>query len=357
MKNRIRTSIVAIAALLAACTGNPSPYAGAAPAADETEKSPAVAAEPPHDAGASPNDSAPTTIEPKVVASFDAAAGELPEGLAEADGAAYVTFAPTGEIRRVDLATGATTRFSKLPTPVANKGFATGLLFGRDRSLYAALVSFDPSVRAGIYRVPSGGGEAKLFAQNPKMAFPNGLAFDDSGRLLVTDSAAGTIFAVDAAGRATPWATSDLLVGDKDACGGSGLGFPIGANGLVLGDDAFYVTNTDKGTIVRVAIDADGRAGAATIAAGPSCEALAGADGIALAESGDLIVAVNRQDKIVRIAPSGAIDVVARGGNVEFPASVWVSGDEALVTSFALANASAGKASRPSLVRFGIGSL
>jgi sugar lactone lactonase YvrE len=287
---------------------------------------------------------------PRMVTAFDPAAGELPEGVATRDGFAYVGFAPLGEIAKVDLATGGRARFAKLPKPVPNKGFMTGLTFGPDGQLYAALVSFDPSVQPGVYRVGTAGGDATLFAKDPKMVFPNGLIFDAAGNLFVTDSAAGTIFEVAPSGAVTPWASSALLAGDPAQCGGSGNPFPIGANGLAERGGAFFATNTDKGSIVRVAINPDGSAGAPAVAVGPDCAALAGADGLTVDSRGDLVVAVNRQNKVVRVAKAGGIDVVATGGPVDFPASLAWNGTTMISTNFALANASSGKPSKPGLL-------
>jgi hypothetical protein len=337
MKSRLQTMFsVALAALSTACTtSTPPPAAGTAATAGT--------------GAAAPSPVAPASS-PTMVAAFDPAAGELPEGVATRDGFAYVGFAPLGEIARVDLATGTRTRFAKLPKPVPNKGFMTGLAFGPDGALYAALVSFDPSVQPGVYRVGTAGGDASLFAKDAKMIFPNGLTFDAAGALFVTDSAAGTIFKIARSGAVSPWASSSLLAGDAAQCGGSGNPFPIGANGIVERGGAYFATNTDKASIVRVGINPDGSAGAPTLAVGPDCAALAGADGLTIDSRGDFIVAVNRQNKVVRVATTGAVDVVAAGGSVDFPASVVWSGKTMISTSFALANASSGKPARPGLL-------
>ncbi len=294
---------------------------------------------------------AQTPATPTFVASFDPAAGELPEGVATRDGAAYVGFAPLGEIARVDLASGKSARFAKVPKPVAGKGFMTGLSFGGDGSLYAALVSFDPSVQPGIYKIPAAGGPGVLFAKDAHMVFPNGLVFDSAGALLVTDSAAGAVYKVAPSGAVTTWASTPLLAGDPAACGGSGNPFPIGANGIVERDGAYFVTNTDKGSVVRIAINRDGSAGAPEVAVGPDCASLAGADGLTVNSRGDLIVAVNRQNKVVRLPKAGAMEVVAANGSVDFPASVAWDRATMITTNFALANASTGKPAKPGLLR------
>ena len=292
---------------------------------------------------------APATVD--VLAAFDPAAGELPEGVATKDGFAYVGFAPLGEIVRVDLRTGKRTPFAKVPKPVPGKGFMTGLTFGPDGLLYAGLVSFDPSVQPGIYRIPAAGGQGALFAKDAHMVFPNGLAFDAAGALFVTDSAAGAVYKIAPSGAVSTWASSALLAGDQTACGGSGNPFPIGANGIAERRGAFFVTNTDKGSILRVDIKQDGTAGAPAIAAGPDCQALAGGDGLTVDASGRLVVAINRQNKVVRLAETGAIEVVAAEGAMDFPASVTWDGPTVIATNFALANASSGKPAKPGLLR------
>jgi sugar lactone lactonase YvrE len=83
---------------------------------------------------------------------------------------------------------------------------------------------------------------------------------------------------------------------------------------------------------------------------GPDCAALAGADGLTVDSRGDFVVAVNRQNKVVRVAKAGGIDVVATGGPVDFPASLAWSGTTMISTNFALANASSGKPAKPGLL-------
>jgi hypothetical protein len=354
----VRTRAIEIALSLAAAACAASPPAAKtsaddpAPAATSAPPTPVATAAPVTPAvPAAP----PVSGKPNVLAAFDPAAGELPEGLATKDATAYVGFAPLGEIAKVDLHTGKSARFAKLPRPVPGKGFMTGLAFGGDGMLYAALVSFDPSVQPGIYRVPAAGGQATLFAKHSGMVFPNGMVFDASGALFVTDSAAGAVYKVSPSGAAAVWASSPLLAGDAKACGGSGNPFPIGANGIVEQRRAFYVTNTDKGLVVRLAIKADGSSGAPEVTAGPDCQALAGADGLVADADDNLVVAVNRQNKVVRLARGGGVDVLAENGAVDFPASVTRDAardaTSLLATSFALANASTGKPASPALLR------
>ena len=287
----------------------------------------------------------------ELVAKFDPSAGELPEGLALTADAAYVGFAPTSRVMRVDVATGKATQYAQLPTPVAGKGFLTGLAQSAAGDLYAGLASFVPEVQAGIYRISHGNGEVSLFAKDAALPFPNGLAFDASGTLFATDSGTGSVFRFDASGHAERWSSDPALLGDAKACDGAGPGFAIGANGIVVESDAVYVVNLDHATLLRIPRAKDGTAGPASILAGPDCETLGGADGLARAPDGSFVVAVNRQNKLVSVAPDGKVRTLAQGEPFDFPASVGYREGTLFATNFALHNASAGLPAHPGLVR------
>lgn len=344
---RLPMILIAGAIAIAACSSSSEPSSPVAPDAGAGSD---AATSPPVDA-ATP-DAHPSTV-PTTLLGFDAAKGQLPEGLVIGDdGRAFVGFAPSGEIVAVDLnaASPKATAFTKLPTPAPNMGFATGLALDGSKRLYGALVSFTPDVQAGIYRAPAGGGEATLFASDPGMVFPNGIAVRSDGSLLVTDSAAGTVFAVSTTGKVTPWSKSDLFVGKKDFCGPDLNTFDIGANGLALARDAAWVVNNDRGSVIRVPVLADGSAGTPEVFVAPNCAVLGGADGVTLAPDGALYVAVNRQDRVVRVAPDRTLTTVAEGGVLDFPASLAVRGSSLVVTSFALGRAQKGANPKPALV-------
>jgi sugar lactone lactonase YvrE len=286
----------------------------------------------------------------RMLASFDAAKGGLPEGLAVRDGFAYVGFAPTGQVLRLSLKDGASTPYAELPKPVANKGFMTGLEFDGEGRLYAAMASFVDKPEAGIYRVGADG-KTSLFAKHEKMKFPNGIALDGHGSLFVTDSGSGGVFKVSPSGSATVWSSGELLKGDKDYCGkGVGASFDIGANGIARIGGNLYVANNDRATIVRIPIEGDGSAGPASVFAGPDCANLGGADGLTADASGNLILATNRLNRILRITSSAKIEPLAEGGELDFPASVAFSGSKLIATNFALFNAMSGKPGRPGLI-------
>ncbi|NUP12463.1 MAG: hypothetical protein HOW73_40985 [Polyangiaceae bacterium] len=290
----------------------------------------------------------------EVVTAFDADAFELPEGLAIRDGDAYLGFALTGAIDRFELPSGARSAFANAPPPPPNTSFLTGLTFDPAGNLYGAYVSFTADAAPGIYRAPAAGGEATLWATHPQMVFPNGFAWDDDGRLYVTDSSVGGVFRIDADGEVELWASDPLLEGDLEACGPHG-DLAVGANGLVFKDGAFYVASSDKALLARIPLEADGGAGVLNVVGEANCDELAGIDGMTLDDDGTIIAAINRSNRIVRIGEDGAVEVLAEGAPLEFPASVELAGEgdeRALyVTSFALGALLAGEEPHPALVR------
>lgn len=150
-------------------------------------------------------------------------------------------------------------------------------------------------------------------------------------------------------------ADADSPVDANALCGNSaGPGFAIGANGIVVERDAVYVVNMDRATLVQIPREAAGHAGTPHVLAGPDCDALGGADGLAHAPDGSFVIAVNRQNKLVRVtANDGAISTLAHGAPFDFPASVAYLGSALYATNFALKTASAGEPSAPGLLRIG----
>ncbi len=293
---------------------------------------------------------APELPSVEVVTSFIRLVGSFPEGVSVAAGVAYVAFSVTGEVARVDIATGQTATFGQVPAPGAGAGFVLGLAVDAVGDVYAAVASGAPQVDTGIYRIPSSGGAAKIFAKHQEMKVPNAMVFD-AKTLYVSDSS-GSVFRIEGTGEPERWATADELAGSKDFCGqGVGSTFNVGANGIAVDATAVYVANTDKATIVRIPKLANGTAGPPEIVVGPDCENLRGADGLAIDSAGNFIVAVNSQDKIVRVAPNGTVTTLAAGGDLDAPASVAISGSTLFVTNWAYARASAGQPAHPSLVR------
>jgi sugar lactone lactonase YvrE len=248
----------------------------------------------------------------------------LPEGLAiDGQGNLYAGMALTGEIYKIAPATGRRELYAVLPSK-AQATFLTGLEFDPTGALYACVVSFDPSIWSGVYKVPPGGGSWVRFAG--PVAFPNGLAFDARGNLYVSSSTDAKIYRADPAGKLTVFSDAEPLKSHtphgRFTIGVNGLGFDKAGN--------LHAANTDDGKILKIAVNADGTAGPISeVATG-----LPGADGIAFDSRGNLFIALNRQDRVVVLTPEGQVKEVASGPLLKFPSSVAPFGDRLYIANF-----------------------
>lgn len=304
-------------------------------------------------------------VDPTFVAMFNANLGQLPEGLAmnAAGDTAYVGLAPTGQVMQIKVADGTVTPFGTVPPPPPKKGFALGVQFDATGNLFVAVASFDPAYQAGIYKIPAAGGAATLFAKDAAMTFPNGLVFNAAGDLFVTDSGAGAIFKITPAGVVTNWLTNPLITGDKAAKCASGLGFALGANGIVQSGTDFYVTNTDKASMAKIAINADGTAGAVTDFVPTDCVSFGGPDGLSVDADGTFLVASNGINSITRVGKNGKVTlVVAKSltAPLDAPASTWIvnagkAGSTLFITNSGIPTFLAGKMAKPGLLKLPLG--
>lgn len=261
---------------------------------------------------------------PEVVVAFDPNKGQFVEGLDIKDGTAYVGALPTGQIVTVDLAKRTIADYGATPSFPQNGGALVGLTLGPDGALYAALnITAAGGPKTGVYRVAPTGGAATLFASDPGMLFANDLRFTAAGDLLVSDSISGTIFKIDKVGAVSKWLSDPLLTPDATVCGVNTM-YHLGINGFVLSGDAYYATNTDRASIVKIPVKADGSAGTPEVFVATDCAKLSGADGIAVDEAtGDLFVAVNYKNTVLRIGKDKSIKTVASGEPLQSPASLF----------------------------------
>ena len=275
-----------------------------------------------------------TSASAAVKLTFDPFAHELPEGIAlDRHGNMFVTLAPLGEIREIAV-DGTQSTFARVSPP--GQGFgALGLAFDERGKLFVAVATFDPAT-TGVYEVRRNGTAVRIPGSD-QIGLPNGLAFGEDGTLYVTDSSNGAIWRLHvgddrrddrddrrhdaddrrAEGPATTlWIKDPLLAGN----GQFGLPAPLGANGIAIRDDNVYVAVTETGRIVRIPIADDGLAGTPkTVADGPG---LLGADGIEFDVRGNLYVAVNSQNTLVRLAPDGSSTTLATAADgLDNPAS------------------------------------
>jgi sugar lactone lactonase YvrE len=262
--------------------------------------------------------------EVRVIERYDAAFGELPEGVAVSrNGDIYVTLAGSGELREID-------RKTKVGTTLANFDVGFGFLLGMafdDDELYVVLASFVDET-SGVWHVDDMGNTERVVAF-PGSAFPNDLTFDTEGNLFITESIGGAVYRVEAdelddyAGipiTPTLWVQDDLLVGDVEV---SPVPFPIGANGIAYDDEnaLVLVANSQDPRIVEIE-DNGGQAGMLAVVA--EGEYLRGADGIALGKSGDLYVVANFSSTVLRLDPwDASYEILADGSDgLVFPSTL-----------------------------------
>ncbi len=278
-------------------------------------------------------------------------AQEFPEGLAmNHHGDIFVSLSPRGEIREI-AADGSQSTVAVLSPP--GQGFGpVGLAFDGRGDLFVAVATFDPAT-SGVYEIPKHGHVTRL-PGSEQIGLPNGLAFDHRGALYATDSLNGAVW------RLTPGAPATLLVQDPLLAGNGSFGFgiPLGANGIAYRHGGLYVSNTELGRIVRIPISAAGTAGALQVVSeGPQ---LIGADGFQFDVHGNLYIALNVQNKLVRLTPGGGLTVVATAADgLDFPASpLFGTGrgnrQTVFVTNFALGHANPADA-HPGVLSFPVG--
>ena len=249
----------------------------------------------------------PAPAQVTTLTTFDRSQGQLPESIAiDKTGNIYVSFALAHTVERI-TPSGSASTFAVLPDGTPLLGVATDA----EGNVYALLNASSPADK-GVWRITPDGTQT-LFANLPNAGLLNGLAFDHRGNLYVTDSFTASIYRIAEDGTASVWLYDpvDLSGVVTNACGTFPAGVR-GANGIAYNHRSLYVLNTTQGLIVRIPVNPDGSPGAPVVFAGPTCE-LWGADGQAFDNERNLYVAVNIQNKIVRIDPSGTITTVLSG--------------------------------------------
>jgi DNA-binding beta-propeller fold protein YncE len=185
---------------------------------------------------------------------------------------------------------------------------------------------------------PDGSSDIITFGSNA-VAAPNGLVFDSSGNLYVSDSFQGAIYKITNPAGCAPTCAMATVSHDPLL---ATAGFPpFGANGLALSADqsTLFVANTGDDRVLKVVISS----GAASVFA----ESINGADGLAVDSGGRLWVAANQNDELValnangrvvqRVGGFGAVRPNGTPDGLLFPASIAMLGEEMFVTNAALA--------------------
>jgi sugar lactone lactonase YvrE len=250
----------------------------------------------------------------EALATFDAAAGQIPESLTtDREGDLFFSWASTSTIQK-RTPDGTITTFGTLPIPV----FTLGVKVGPDRCVYTVSTSLSATVGAFLWRICAPGQVEQVAALDPSGG-PNDLAFDDEGNVFVTDPFLGQIYKVSRRGVVEIWLADPALRGNPAA---PALDFhSVGVDGIAFDESErhLYVDNLDFGTILRIDVD-HGRAGSLSLFA--SDPRLLGCDGIAFDRAGDLWVAVNAQDQLAKVDRRGNVTIVEEGGILDGPSSL-----------------------------------
>lgn len=224
------------------------------------------------------------------------------------------------------------------------QGTIGGLLVSAEGDLYIALAAGSDR---GVWRMDRRG-NIELLPGSNQIFFANGLAFDNRGNLYVAESVSligppppfgpGGIWRIRRGGQVELCLRDELLAGT----GALGQPVPLGANGIVYHHGSLYVSNTEKGTVLRIPVWPDGSLGVPQVwvtlddvPESPLCGApipVCG-DGLALDVFGNIYVAVLTRSAVVRInawtrsqrtvAAFLVSDTLPRYAPFDFPASLY----------------------------------
>jgi hypothetical protein len=273
----------------------------------------------------------------RTAATFDFAAGEIPENItANPDGS--VTLSMLGSCAVCERTHGPelmrispSGERSVLVTGQVGEAIS-GNARGSDGTVYYALWAPGNAARNGVYRL-LGDGTPQRVAALPADSGPNGLAVDPAtGTLYIADSLKGIVWSVPVSGgSATPWLTDAALAPVPTEA------LPIGANGLRFHNGALWISNFNKGTLLRVPITPAGAPGPIRQVAGglPNIDDLSFltpfSDVVFAAQNGSS--SSNGPDRVLVIYPNGTYKpVLTSADGLASPSATAVRGDRLYIT-------------------------
>jgi hypothetical protein len=256
------------------------------------------------------------------VAHFDITALQQPENITlEPGGAADVTFNRARQVAGVGT-DGSVSILATLPPPATGTATVSGIVRGNRGVLY---VNYSAGSQSGIWRIAPRRGTPVQVVAMPGVKVLNGLALDQAkDALYATDSTSGTVWKVSLkTGTASLWAHGTELEASKSP--------GIGANGIKVHAGAVWVSNSDKGTLLRIPIGEGGTAGAVTTVA----QDLPAIDDFAFTGDGETVLAAqNYVSEVSLVHPDGTHQTVLTATDgLSNPTSVAVHGSTVYVTS------------------------
>ncbi|MGO3184383.1 MAG: SMP-30/gluconolactonase/LRE family protein [Aequorivita sp.] len=270
-------------------------------------------------------------LELKTVASFDAFTVQLPESITlDNSGNIYISMSPLREVWKLNPDGTFKEVVASFPLEPGLLGI-NGLKFDSQGNLYVAIFSSLPDM-IGVWKIKSNS-EKERIPGSANIPLPNDIAFSSDGTLYITDALMGSVWRQNRGGEAELWIQNEAFEGT----GAFGLGFPLGANGIVVIDGkksppwdnsqqniigGVIVANSEKGQLVYVPILPNKSAGEPIIMIS-NMETLFGLDGITMDEEGAVYGAVNFGNKIVRLSSDGQnLSDLASGLPLDFPTSL-----------------------------------
>jgi sugar lactone lactonase YvrE len=208
-----------------------------------------------------------------------------------ARGDIFITSLEDGKILRV-TAKGVKSEFATIAGKIA------GLAFDRNENLIVS--GWAEGKTPSVFIVDKAG---KLVSTTPidGAMFLNGITWLRGDTFLIADSYKGAIWAFDAkAQRAAIWLADASLARSNEK-----NPFPA-VNGLKVFRNTLYATNTERQTLLRIPISADGKAGQPAV----FVEKMNG-DDFALDVRGNLYVTTHVFNNVVKITPQGKMTIIA----------------------------------------------